>query len=344
MLKIYILGEFEVYVNNKKVDTFKSRKAVEVLKYLVLNRGRQVPLVEIYDLFWPGFEDEGARLNLNTTLYYIRKNLKLKSNELTLKENYCLFSKNEDIYIDMEEFIKLSDEGFKEKETTRRLFLFTKAVDLYKDDLLQENMEDEWIRDKREFLKRLYIDLLLEIGNIYMKMNNPIDAHYYIQKAFLNSQREDAWLKLVRYYVENSQLEKARSLFNEYKDYFGCKDDFSSFTMISQNNSFTNNIFVKNGSLLSLELFDIVLELEQNKRDKDFILVEIKINGKLTEDTINNFKTIIRKEDVFTIKNDNFLILLRGIKNISESREKVIKKITDFLSKKNIEFTIVKVE
>ncbi|PNS01380.1 hypothetical protein X927_00810 [Petrotoga mexicana DSM 14811] len=99
MLKVYMLGDFKIFLDDKPIENLKSRKAREILKYLILNRGQKVLVFDLYDLFWPGFDDESARQNLNTTLYYIRKNLGLSSNELTLQEDFCTFSKSKDIYI-----------------------------------------------------------------------------------------------------------------------------------------------------------------------------------------------------------------------------------------------------
>ncbi|MFY9356510.1 MAG: hypothetical protein WAO60_01240, partial [Defluviitoga tunisiensis] len=82
MLKVFTFGEFAIYKEDKKIESFKSRKAMELFKFLLLNKNKKVPLLDIYDIFWPGFDDESARLNLNTTLYYIRKQLDISSEEL----------------------------------------------------------------------------------------------------------------------------------------------------------------------------------------------------------------------------------------------------------------------
>jgi len=338
-----MLGDFKIFLDDKPIENLKSRKAREILKYLILNRGQKVSVFDLYDLFWPGFDDESARQNLNTTLYYIRKNLGLSSNELTLQEDFCTFSKTRDIYIDFEEFLVLSDEGFKEKEINRRLFLFSKAVSLYKGELLQENVHEEWVREKREYLKRIYVDMLIEMGNIHEKTNNKIDAHYYFQKAFYYSQREDSWLRLIKFYTENNELEKAKGLFNEYKDTFEYEEEFP-FTVNIVNNEEQSAFYEKDGNLLSSELFDIVLELEKVKRDKDHLLVEIKLNSSFNDSLINELKKNIRREDLITYNSQHIYILFRGIKNLSDSREIVVKKINNLLNEKGLKYSIVKVE
>ena len=342
MLKVFTFGEFAIYKEDKKIESFKSRKAMELFKFLLLNKNKKVPLLDIYDIFWPGFDDESARLNLNTTLYYIRKQLDISSEELGIKEDYCLFSMK-DIYIDFEEFLKLYDEAFKEKEINRRLFLLLKAATLYKGDLFDENVYDEWVRDQKEYFKRLYIDVLLEIGNLYEKLNDKIDAQYYLQTAFYYSQREDAWLSLIRFYENNHEKDKAISLFNQYKEFFGYNEYPVSQKNVNYSTLETPNI-ERNGNVLSLDLFNIILDLERLKRDKDYVMIELKLKKKVDKSILDKFCEQIRREDVIYFGGDELKIIFRGIKDVKESREVVVKKVSDFFNEEKIEFSIINVE
>jgi len=342
MLKVFTFGEFAIYKEDKKIESFKSRKAMELFKFLLLNKNKKVPLLDIYDIFWPGFDDESARLNLNTTLYYIRKQLDISSEELGIKEDYCLFSMK-DIYIDFEEFLKLYDEAFKEKEINRRLFLLLKASSLYKGDLFDENVYDEWVRDQKEYFKRLYIDVLLEIGYLYEQLKDKIDAQYYLQKAFYYSQREDAWLSLIRFYENNHEKDKAISLFNQYKEFFGYNEYSVSQKNVNYSTLETPNI-ERNGNVLSLDLFNIILDLERLKRDKDYVMIELKLKKKVDKSILDKFCEQIRREDVIYFGGDELKIIFRGIKDVKESREVVVKKVSDFFNEEKIEFSIINVE
>ncbi|HOK16204.1 MAG TPA: hypothetical protein PLK32_07845 [Defluviitoga tunisiensis] len=342
LLKVFTFGEFAIYKEDKKIESFKSRKAMELFKFLLLNKNKKVPLLDIYDIFWPGFDDESARLNLNTTLYYIRKQLDISSEELGIKENYCLFSMK-DIYIDFEEFLSLYDEAFKEKENNRRLFLLLKASSLYKGDLFDENVYDEWVRDQKEYFKRLYIDVLLEIGYLYEQLKDKIDAQYYLQKAFYYSQREDAWLSLIRFYENNYEKDKAISLFNQYKEFF----EYNEYPVSQKNVNYStleaSNI-ERNGNVLSLDLFNIVLDLERLKRDKDYVLIELKLKKNVDKSILDKFCEQIRREDVIYFSGDELKIIFRGVKDVKESREVVVKKVSDFLNEEKMEFSIINVE
>ncbi len=315
---------------------------MELFKFLLLNKNKKVPLLDIYDIFWSGFDDESARLNLNTTLYYIRKQLDISSEELGIKEDYCLFSMK-DIYIDFEEFLSLYDEAFKEKEYNRRLFLLLKASSLYKGDLFDENVYDEWVRDQKEYFKRLYIDVLLEIGNLYEQLKDKIDAQYYLQKAFYYSQREDAWLSLIRFYENNYEKDKAISLFNQYKEFF----EYNEYPVSQKNANYSTleapNI-ERNVNVLSRDLFNIVLDLERLKRDKDYVLIELKLKKNVDKSILDKFCEQIRREDVIYFSGDELKIIFRGVKDVKESREVVVKKVSDFLNEEKMEFSIINVE
>lgn len=345
MLRVFTLGEFIIYKDEKKIESFKSRKAKELFKFLLLNKNKKIPLIDIYDIFWPGFDDESARLNLNTTLYYVRKQLDISSEELGIKDEHCLFSVR-DIYVDFEEFLKLHDEAFKEKEINRRLFLLLKAASLYKGDLYEENVYDEWVRDQKEYFKRLYFDILIEIGNIYEKLNDKIDAHYYLQKAFYSSQREDAWLRLIRFYEDNNEKDRAISIFKQYKDFFDYSEyPFSKNKIERELLNISNNLELeRNGNILSLDLFNIILDLERLKRDKDYVLVEVKLQKSVDKTVLDKLRTKIRKEDVLTFGGRELKIIFRGIKDVKESREVVVKKVSDFFTEEKIEFSITNVE
>lgn len=82
MLKVFMLGNFKVYNNNKEVKSFGSRKAKEIFKYLIINKNKKIPLNEIFEIFWDENYSEtydiiSLKNNLNTVLYLIRKKLKI---------------------------------------------------------------------------------------------------------------------------------------------------------------------------------------------------------------------------------------------------------------------------
>ena len=189
----------------------------------------------------------------------------------------------------------------------------------------------------------MYIDVLLEIGNLYEQLKDKIDAQYYLQKAFYYSQREDAWLSLIRFYENNYEKDKAISLFNQYKEFF----EYNEYPVSQKNANYSTleapNI-ERNGNVLSRDLFNIVLDLERLKRDKDYVLIELKLKKNVDKSILDKFCEQIRREDVIYFSGDELKIIFRGVKDVKESREVVVKKVSDFLNEEKMEFSIINVE
>ncbi|MFY9404517.1 MAG: hypothetical protein WAP06_07685, partial [Defluviitoga tunisiensis] len=161
--------------------------------------------------------------------------------------------------------------------------------------------------------------------------------------AFYYSQREDAWLSLIRFYENNHEKDKAISLFNQYKEFFGYNEYPVSQKNVNYSTLETPNI-ERNGNVLSLDLFNIILDLERLKRDKDYVMIELKLKKKVDKSILDKFCEQIRREDVIYFGGDELKIIFRGIKDVKESREVVVKKVSDFFNEEKIEFSIINVE
>jgi len=150
---------------------------------------------------------------------------------------------------------------------------------------------------------------------------------------------------LIRFYENNHEKDKAISLFNQYKELFGYSEYPLSQKKIDKNitDDVTNNL-ERNGNVLSLDLFNIILDLERLKRDKDYILIEIKLQKKVDKSILDKLRGRIRREDVLYFGGDELKIIFRGIRDIKESREVVVKKVSDFFTEEKIEFSIINVE
>lgn len=86
------------------------------------------------------------------------------------------------------------------------------------------------------------------------------------------------------------------------------------------------------------------MDLERLKRDKDYVLVEVKLQKSVDKTVLDKLRTKIRKEDVLTFGGRELKIIFRGIKDVKESREVVVKKVSDFFTEEKIEFSITNVE
>ena len=72
MLKLYLLGQSSITLNDEPVTGFISDKAVALLSYLVLNEG-EYARETLAGLLWGEFEGSRAKANLRQALHNLQK-------------------------------------------------------------------------------------------------------------------------------------------------------------------------------------------------------------------------------------------------------------------------------
>src|SRR6056297_1414288 len=143
MLKVFMLGNFKVYNNNKEIKSFGSRKAKEIFKYLILNKNKKIPLNDIFEIYWgesyvDDYDISSLKNNLNTVLYLLRKILKIHKNYLFVDFDYCNF-RTKKIDIDLEKIIDIYEKANRKEDKDFKKEMYLKIVELYQGDLLSEN-------------------------------------------------------------------------------------------------------------------------------------------------------------------------------------------------------------
>lgn len=343
MLKFFLLDNFKIYSGKKEIKKFRSKKAKEILKYLIINRNKKIPINELFEIFWNEtfFECEditSLKINLNTALYIIRKTLNISSKYLYLEFDSCIFNPK-NIYVDTEDFIFNYNLCQELIETEEKLKCLLYAEKLYKTDFLCENMYDNWVDVKREYFKNIYMNIINEISDIYTDKNELNKALSFLQKAFqLDRNRDDLWIKQIAIYIREENYLKAQKLYDEYKDMFEEDniDIIENFNMmnfakkIDKYDSYKKNI-------LSLEDFNRYSFIEERKRNKDFFIFEIILKD---DSVINNIldKLIkyIREEDLIAVDRNKIKIMFREIKN-EIANKKVIEKKLKYILKNSVQ-------
>ncbi|WP_297426345.1 response regulator [Clostridium sp.] len=154
MLKFYIqtLGKFVIKSGNNIVK-WNRKKSSELFAYLIENQEMPVHKEKLCDLLWPDFEPQKALVNLQSTIYSIRKIFNEYDNcVVSIKyvgDNYILHI--EKAYIDVVEFEKYLKEALVMKDIT----LLKKALDIYKGDYLEEEGW-LWAEPRKQELRRKY--------------------------------------------------------------------------------------------------------------------------------------------------------------------------------------------
>lgn len=162
-LYIQTFGKFVVKIGEDIVK-WKRQKASELLAYLLENRERPVHKEKLCDLLWPDLEPKKALVNLQTTIYSIRKTLgEYDNREISIKyagNNYTLHIKK--VCIDMIEFENTLEKALDLKDIT----FLKSALRIYNGDYLDEEGWI-WAESRKELLRKKYTAALKNLKRAY---------------------------------------------------------------------------------------------------------------------------------------------------------------------------------
>lgn len=159
---IYTLGKFVVKIGENIVK-WNRKKSSELFAYLLEKREMPVHKEKLCDLLWPDLEPRKALVNLQSTVYSIRKVLKEDaSREISIKyigDNYMLCIK--DVYIDTVEFENTLKLALDSKDKS----LLMKALGMYREDYLEEEGW-LWTEPRKEELRKNHIIALKALSMV----------------------------------------------------------------------------------------------------------------------------------------------------------------------------------
>ena len=148
MLRIQLLGSFQVSDDDKSFARLQSERLQALLAYLVLHRDQPLSRQQLAVTFWPDTTDAQARTNLRTLIARLREALPDADQYLAVDAQTVQWRSDAPCTIDVIEF--------EQALTANRL---TDAVALYRGDLLP-GCYDDWITGERERLRQAFQDAL----------------------------------------------------------------------------------------------------------------------------------------------------------------------------------------
>jgi DNA-binding SARP family transcriptional activator len=176
-LRIYCFGSFQVSLHGKILPrkAFVRGKAVELLKLLVMNRGRPLSRQRIVEELWPKKSLEAGSKNFHVTLHALRKTIEPEVSgrdwvHVRSQGEGYYFAYESSCWIDLERFTQLLNDVVRceaneknEKELER---LLSSAIELYGDELFSGDVDRERWRPQRTALRRQYVDALVHLARL----------------------------------------------------------------------------------------------------------------------------------------------------------------------------------
>jgi DNA-binding SARP family transcriptional activator len=210
-LQVRCLGTLDIRLGWNKVDSWRSKKAKTLFKYLIAQRGRPIPKDVLMEILWPEGDPQAANNNLKAAVHALRQTLDPsgKNNDgkesmqyiIFLDGNYVLNNEAE-IWVDVDEFEhqwatgrRLDKEG-KVDEATKA---YAAAEKLYRGDFLEDDIYEDWTLLRREALKDTYLAILSKLSERSIQDEDYESCIVYCQKILAKDPcREDAYRRLMR--------------------------------------------------------------------------------------------------------------------------------------------------
>ena len=184
---ISLLGGFAVVVDGRAVaaHAWTRRSAATLVKVLALRPGRQLPREQLVDLLWPDLLLEQAAPRLHKAAHYARAAVGVPS-AVVLAGDVVSLLPDAEVAVDVERFDRAAGDPSSVGE----------AIDLYRGDLLPEDLYEPWADAERERLRVSYLELLRSAGRwADLVAAEPLD--------------EEAHLRLVQQHVEGGSRGQA---------------------------------------------------------------------------------------------------------------------------------------
>ena len=164
IIRIQLMNEFTVYINEEKADHLvnKSRKGVALMQYLILNQGQPVPNYRLLATLW----DEEKSSNPENALKTLVSRMRALLNQVSPDLGKCIVADRGayhweslpgmtiDVYEIEEIFAQLTT--LKEDSAVRRE-LYARLMKIYAGDLLQSGEQNEWALARATTLHNRYM-------------------------------------------------------------------------------------------------------------------------------------------------------------------------------------------
>ncbi len=163
---IQLLGKFSVTFEGAPIagDSWRSRRAADVLKLLALSPGRRLHRSQVMEAFWPDSDPQASGTNLRKSLHFARRAAG-DEQVIVSQQGVLALWPNAEVDIDVERF----EAAARGALATDNPVACREVVKLYTGDLLPDDRYESWLAGPRFRLRQLYLDLL-RVGTLWARL------------------------------------------------------------------------------------------------------------------------------------------------------------------------------
>ncbi len=223
--RIVMFGGLEVHAGQDTHTRFRTHKAASLLAYLALNLGKAQPREGLLDLLWPEMESDTARLNLNTTLTQLRRQLEsggVPAGSMLLTDKQQVRLNPQAVTTDVADFDHLlaqarrleekngseaevsgapAESGTARQTGAEEAALLQQALNLYRGPLLP-GWYEEWVTLEHSRYQIAYLEAARRLIRLWEESGQYTEALALAQKACaLDPYDESGWQAQMRLFV-----------------------------------------------------------------------------------------------------------------------------------------------
>lgn len=169
-IRLRLLGSFQVAVDGVSMTEVlgHSPKGIQLMQYLILNRGQMETTAALTRAMWPDSDATRPESALKTLISRLRTLMQQVSPALgaclkTVRGGYQ-WETQPDVSVDTEEFLAIAEDlrGRIDVDNDLQACAFRKMMSLYTGRLLRNQEQPEWMKRRADELHQLYLNVVEE--------------------------------------------------------------------------------------------------------------------------------------------------------------------------------------
>ncbi len=211
-VRVWLLGGFRISVGSRSLpqDAWRLRKAAALVKLLALAPGHRLHREQAMEALWPDSGRKAASNNLRGALHAGRRTLapdpRMGPRYLASQDETLVLCPEGQLWVDVEAFEAAAAMARRSQHPSA----YRAAGQLYAGELLPDNRYEEWAENRREQLRRLYLELLVEVTGLYEERGEYGQVAETLQRVLSEEPAsEEAHAGLMRLYTLSGRQEEA---------------------------------------------------------------------------------------------------------------------------------------
>ena len=197
-VRAHLFGPFRMTVDARPI-AWTSVRSKSVVQHLVL-AGRPVHRDVLMDRLWPLFEAERARNNLNVALAGARRSLNDVARRIIVHGHGAYgFGPTVDLWVDVvafERHVQLGHLLDHEGDHAGAVLEYLAAVELYRGDLLADDLYAEGLAGERAFYRRAYGDAIKRLTELLLAQGRLREASWICQLGLRHDDLDEEFVAL----------------------------------------------------------------------------------------------------------------------------------------------------